>query len=197
MALETLGQYARCGTFAPGSPIVIVEEARRLRLSTTPVREALAYLCGQGLIERAPAGGYLAPRLDVTLVRDRFAFRLHCLTFALDLAGAVRGLTGSEDRNPADVLGRMAHLVRIAGNSVLVEAFERVGGQLSVLLEPERRLFADVDTEATALSAALDQGDRDRIREGLQAYHQRRIEAAGALVLEIESGRIEPGSRPD
>lgn len=197
MALVTLRSFARSGSFAPGSPIVIVEEARRLRLSTTPVREALAYLYGEGLIERAPSGGYLAPRLDVALVRDRFAFRLHCLTIAMDVTAKIQGLINADGREPTDVRGRMDHLVRVAGNPVLADAFERVGCQLHVLLEPERRVFGDVDEEAIGLTETLDRGDRRLIRERLTAYHQRRIDAAGALVLETEAGRVGLDLRSD
>ena len=73
------------GVYAPGGSVVIIEEARRLGLSTTPVREALAWLCGEGLMERAPRAGYLAPRLDAALLRDRFWVRLRCLATSLDL----------------------------------------------------------------------------------------------------------------
>ncbi|WP_052516809.1 MULTISPECIES: GntR family transcriptional regulator [Brevundimonas] len=72
-------EAAETGGYAPGRPIVIIDEARRLGLSTTPVREALAWLCGEGVIERGPAGGFLARRLDAGAVRDRYGFRLACL----------------------------------------------------------------------------------------------------------------------
>ncbi|MBB5745718.1 GntR family transcriptional regulator [Brevundimonas variabilis] len=197
MALMTLRTYARSGMFAPGSPIVIAEEARRLRLSTTPVREALAYLYGEGLIERSPSGGYLAPRLDVALIRDRFAFRLHCLEIGLALTTIIRVPPVAETTGAPDARARMDQLVRMAGNPVLAEAFQRVGCQLHVLLEPERRVFGDIDEEATSLVAALDHGDPQRILECLRTYHWRRIDAAGALVLETEAGRLGLDLRSD
>src|SRR5690606_3767999 len=78
MALESLRARAEQGVYAPGCPVVITDEARRLNLSTTPVREALVWLSGFGLIERSPTGGFLTPRLERAIVRDRFAFRLQC-----------------------------------------------------------------------------------------------------------------------
>ena len=54
LALDSLRARAEEGAFTPGAPVVIIDEARRLNLSTTPVREALGWLCGFGLIERAP-----------------------------------------------------------------------------------------------------------------------------------------------
>ncbi len=189
MALVTLRTLARSGAFAPGSPIVIAEEARRLQLSTTPVREVLAYLFGEGLIERSPSGGYLAPRLDVALVRDRFAFRLHCLMIGLDLTSGQPVPSAAGSLGPTDVRARMDRLLRVAGNPVLADAFERVGCQLHVLLEPERRVFGDTEAEAVALAEALDHGPVELVRERLAAYHRRRIDAAGALVLETETDR--------
>lgn len=57
-ALRTLRERVILGAFSLGKPIIILDEALSLSLSTTPVREALACLGGEGLIDRAPAGGY-------------------------------------------------------------------------------------------------------------------------------------------
>ncbi len=190
-ALVTLRTLAQSGAFAPGSPIVIIEEARRLGSSPTPVREALAWLCGEGLIDRAPAGGYLAPRCNAATVRDRFEFRLHCLLVGLDLTGKPndqRSATVSE-RRQRPLAERFERLVRGAGNAVLSEAFERVGRQLQRLEPVEGEVFGDVEAEAIAVAGVLDAGQRPAIRQALIAYHQRRIEAAGLLVLHTENGR--------
>lgn len=194
-ALDSLRRLSQQGAFAPGTPVVIVEEARRLRLSTTPVREALAWLCGEGLIERAPYGGYLAPRMDAALVRDRFAFRLHCLTASLDLIAAVHdrdepvpSIAASEQRL-AESLDRV---VRGTGNQVLAEAFDRVGRQLRPLEAAERRIFRDRDAEAAAILRLSDAGSTPALRQALVAYHQRRMEAAPLLVLDVVGDRRDP-----
>lgn len=191
-ALDSIRQRSEAGAYAPGSPVVIIEEARRLRLSTTPVREALAWLCGEGLIERAPSGGFLAPRMDAAVVRDRFAFRLHCLTASLDRVGALHDHSealpspGAPDHRLAGHLDRM---VRGAGNPVLAEAFERVGRQLLPLVGAERRLFHDRDAEATAILQLCDAGSGPALRLALAAYHQRRMDAAPLLVLDLAAER--------
>jgi DNA-binding GntR family transcriptional regulator len=194
-ALDSIRRLSEQGAYAPGSPVVIVEEARRLRLSTTPVREALAWLCGEGLIERAPSGGYLAPRMDAALVRDRFAFRLHCLSASLDLAEAIHDRdeplpsAADVDRQLADYLGRV---VRGAGNRVLAEAFERVGRQLLPLVEAERRIFRNHEAEAAGILRLAGAGPTPSLRQALGAYHQRRMEAAPLLVLDLSSERSDP-----
>lgn len=71
LTLASLRQQVVSGRCRPGEPIVIQAEAQRLGVSTTPVREALSWLCGEGLVERARSGGYFAPALTTAILRDR------------------------------------------------------------------------------------------------------------------------------
>lgn len=195
LALDSIRHLSEQGAYAPGTPIVIIEEARRLRLSTTPVREALAWLCGEGLIERAPFGGYLASRIDAALVRDRFAFRLHCLTASLKLAEAVQDRDEPVPSSAAPEMRLAEHLARIvrgAGNQVLAEAFERVGRQLLPLAQAEQRILHDREAEAVAILQLADSGSMPALRQALVAYHQRRMDAAPLLVLDISEERRDP-----
>jgi hypothetical protein len=191
-ALDDLRARSEAGAFAPGRPIVIIDEARRLRLSTTPVREALAWLYGYGLIERAPVGGYVAPRLDAESVRSRLAFRLHCLILGLSGPGRslARGDTGGESGPaPVRLLERMLRAVKETGNAALVDAYVRVTRQLAPLAAAEARLFNDVETEAADLLARFEARLDGDLVEAVNAYHQRRIAAAPLLVLELEERR--------
>lgn len=78
-ALEALRLGLTLGRFVAGRPIVIADEARGLGLSTTPVREALCWLGGEGLVERGGAGGFFAPRLEPALIARQYAMRRLCL----------------------------------------------------------------------------------------------------------------------
>ena len=195
LALESIRHLSEQGAYAPGTPIVIIEEARRLRLSTTPVREALAWLCGEGLIERAPFGGYLASRIDAALVRDRFAFRLHCLTTSLNLAEAVQDRDEPVPSSAAPdkrLTERLDRIVRGAGNQVLAEAFERVARQLLPLAQAEQRILHDREAEAVSILQLADSGSMPELRQALVAYHQRRMDAAPLLVLDVSGERRDP-----
>jgi hypothetical protein len=190
-ALDSLRDRAEQGIFVPGQPVVIVDEARRLQLSTTPIREALAWLCGYGLIERAPMGGYLAPRLDPAVVRDRLTFRLYCLRASLEQAsGTYDAVAASLE---PDVFHRLYELmlraVRRTGNAALVEEYHRVASQLHQLGQAERRLFRDHVGEAETLVALFEGTDRPALLDALTVYHQRRIEAAPLLVMEADAQR--------
>ena len=186
-ALASLRLRAHRGEFAPGQAVVVVEEARRLRMSHTPVREALACLCGEGLIERSPNEGFLYPRLDVAIIRDRLRFRLALLQMSLD-AGSV---VPSEARpgSPSSLIAlqqRLARLVRAQGNVALYDAYRRVAGQLAALRQVEKRVFDDVEVEAAQLVSILTTGSPQQGASALDVYHQRRIEAAPYLLLDVE-----------
>lgn len=190
LALENIRDRAMRGVYAPGGSVVIIEEARRLGLSTTPVREALAWLCGEGLMERAPRAGYLAPRLDAALLRDRFWVRLRCLATSLDLTAdlaspptATPGAAG--ETAVRDLFDR---LVRATGNRALVETFHRVDAQLRLLGDAEARVFADAVEEARALVRIETVGSRTQLLTAIDAYHRRRMENAAVIVLEVERG---------
>ncbi len=189
-ALDSLRTRAEQGVYVPGSAIVIMEEADRLNVSTTPVREALVWLCGYGLIERSPMGGFLAPRLDRAIISDRFAFRLQCLVSSLtsssQIQGREQGYNGSR-QSDCDLAGHMLRAVRRSGNAALVDAYQRVSRGLIILDPAERRLFKDFDAERRAI-VELFEVSSGELLDALRAYHHRRIEAAPLLILEAEAG---------
>ncbi len=192
-ALNSLRLRAHRGEFAPGQSVVVVEEARRLGMSHTPVREALACLCGEGVIERATNEGFLYPRLDVGVTRDRFRFRATLLQFSL--GALATGGVASPSKPPHTLTtlpGHLARLVRAHGNVALYEAYRRVSGQLAPLRDAERRVLVALEAEAADLLAALASGDRGRGQAALAAYHERRIAAAPHLLLDLEGSRSGP-----
>jgi len=133
--------------------------------------------------------------MDAALVRDRFAFRLHCLMASLDLAETVHDRDepvpscAALERRLAEYLARV---VRGAGNQVLAEAFERVGRQLLPLAEAERRIVRDREAEAASILQLADAGSMPALRQALVAYHQRRMDAAPLLVLDVSAERRDP-----
>jgi hypothetical protein len=189
-ALEDIRGRAMEGVYTPGGAIVIVEEARRLGLSTTPIREALAWLCGEGLLERAYRAGYLAPRLDAALLRDRFWARSRMLAASLDLTAPLAGAASAPDDRVVAAGAVFDRLVRRTGNRALIDAFRRVDAQLRLLGDAEGRVFPDAEAEAAELGRLAREGGRDRLKAAIEAFHARRIDGAAILLLEAE--RREP-----
>jgi len=190
-ALASLRLRAARGEFVPGRSVVVVDEARRLRMSHTPVREALACLCGEGLIERSPSEGFLYPRLDVAVVRDRLRFRSTLLQMSVEVRALAGAGPGREALSPVTALHQeLARLVRAHGDAAVYDAYRRVSGQLAPLRTAERRILPDGEAEASALLAVLSTGDRSDRLSALEAYHARRIEAAPRLLLDLEGDRL-------
>jgi DNA-binding GntR family transcriptional regulator len=194
LALDTLRERAAGGAFHPERSIVIKDEARALGLSTTPVREALARLCGEGLVQRAASGGYLGVRLDPDGVRSLYRFRLWCLQRAvsagsqLPMPHASRPLTAGGPPNPAAPV--FERLVRRSGDLVLQDAVQRTSAQLAILAPSEIRLIGDVQAEAEDLAGQLSRWDLPALSQALARFHERRIELAIPLLLDLESEAV-------
>lgn len=193
-ALTSLRERIHSGVLAGGAPVIVQDEAARLRLSTTPVREALARLSGEGLVERAASGGYVTLRLDAAAARDRYAMQAHYVRIAVE--ANVRALGSLRPPAPpfaADIplaaVDRLfAAIVCSAGNQVLWEAYRKVNGQLDLVRRLEAVLFDDLGAEATALYAAYADDAAPGFGIALDRYHDRRIGAAGALAALVLSG---------
>lgn len=186
-ALSSLRDRILSGDLSGGAQVIVQDEARRLGLSTTPVREALARLSGEGLVERAASGGYVTLHLTASAARERYAMRGEYIRIALDLNAAALGQVrppapAFDPASPGPTLCRLfSTIVCSAGNQVLWNAFDRTVGQLEVLRRLETRLFADIEREAREVHGAYETQAVPSFAEVVARYHHRRISAAAAL----------------
>ncbi|MBP7648225.1 GntR family transcriptional regulator [Phenylobacterium sp.] len=196
-ALSELRMRLRQGELRPGAPLVVMDLAQSLGLSATPVREALAFLAGEGLIEgrRGAARGYLAGRLGSAEIADLYslhgALTLHAAADAgrrgvsADLAPLAIEMPNSGAALAAASAQLFAALVRAGGNRTLA----RFHGVLADRLHPVRLAESGVLTEAAmelqALAAA--QADGTRLSHALRAYHRRRVTEADRLARAVSA----------
>ena len=185
-ALRTLRERAIAGVFSPGKPIIILDEAQSLGLSTTPIREALAWLGGEGLIERAPAGGYAGLRLDPAGLAGRYRLRLHCLEKGLE--GAVPGINAAPHGDPTRLF---RHIVAAAADPALVAVYDRVQATIERFAPAEARLLGDMPAALEAVADLLASGQEPQAAEGLRDFHERRISAAPLLT---EAEQVQAGA---
>lgn len=189
-ALRTLRERAVSGAFSPGRPIIILDEAQALGLSTTPVREALAWLGGEGLIDRAPAGGYAGLRLDAAGLVGRYRLRHHCLEVGLN---ALANLTHTPaPAPPVDATRLFRSLVSAAADPALIAAYDRVQATLERFAPAEAALLGDVPHALQKIVEHLAEGDRTAAAADLAAFHDRRIGVA-PLLTEGEQSQAGPG----
>lgn len=186
LALASIRDRIQTGALAGGASVIVLEEAQRLRMSTTPIREALARLCGEGLVERATPGGYVALRLDAAAARDRYAMQHHYLHIAIDPDRRPHRPAPPAPRRGSVAPGQavdalFSSVVSISGSRTLWDAFSRVSGQLAVLRRCEPVLFGDLEAEAEQLYCAYNGGLDAHFAAIVARYHDRRVEAAGVL----------------
>lgn len=191
------------GEFPPSERLGEEKLAARYGVSRTPVREALARLVADGLVQRGDGG--LFP------YRPRFADLkdLYELRFTLELRGFERLMTSVDARHDADVLGpeldywhalrtnppapdagfvdrdERFHVTLLAasGNTAFVDALRTVNARIRPVrmydyLTPDR-MDATISEHITIAELALDRR-LDEARDALQAH----IESSRAVVVE-------------
>ncbi len=185
----TLRAELREGLRRPGAAISVKEVAASLRVSPTPVREALERLVGQGLVVPADARGFAVPRLGVRGLTSHVALQA-CL-----LREALRSRTSAINAVPFDPAEASADPAR-AVEAVLAHAFAQdrnaaltaAAARSAEILAPYRRvepLVIDAWMEGLAgLEAALfaDRGAAPAIR----AFLRLRSTHAPAIVDLVE-----------
>ncbi len=185
-ALRRLRARAVGAAFTPGRPIVILDEAQAIGLSTTPVREALSWLGGEGLVERGAAGGYVGLRAEPSLVAARYRMRLRCLLAAVDeTPPVVASLLTTHAGNLLD------DIVAASSDPILTVVYRRMQDQLAPLIALEPEILGQDDAGLGEIADAL--SDAAKLKDALLRHHRLRIDAAPLLAAALERRCAEPG----
>ena len=196
LALGALRARLRQALDGPGAALPIQRIAQDLRLSPTPVREALSRLAGEELVDkRGPA--YTRPLLDSPALAELYNLRLLYLGAALAPGAsrrprhrqwparpprALAGDLAAEAQDPAAMVEAVfLEIVLRADDLMLAQAYQRTHERLAPFLDLERRLFDDAVGEAIGLARAFEAGQGRALRIAVRTYHRRRIGAAHAL----------------
>lgn len=165
MALGSLRDAVGQG-LAPAQHLPVGDIAQALKLSTSPVREALSRLCGEGLIEERRGLGYFtrsAPLEDILGLLDLEAAHV-------GLAVQADTETALTDADDAAVEHWISDLMNRCDNQPLVESYARVHHRLA----PLRRLHGPV-----AVDPQKSGGDP------IAAYYDRWRNAASGLASRV------------
>jgi DNA-binding GntR family transcriptional regulator len=193
--VDELRGRIRRGEIAPGEPLIVLDLAAALSFSATPVREALAYLAGEGLIDgrREKLRGYATWSLSPADLAD--LYRLHA-SLTLQMVGEAarrgvdlalraeigRALEGASD--PAAVACAaelLFHRIAAAGGGVQGRRIIRtLADRLHLVRLHEPTVLGDAAQEVRAL-AALDTGGV-LLAQAVRTYHRRRIADVERLV---------------
>lgn len=179
-ALGALSAFAGANRFGWGEPLVATALAHELKLSPTPVREALARLSGEGLIEHRPGRGYFAPSPTAADVADTYALHHRAVDWALDLVETRRGSAIPETE--ATLEGLFVDIVQAARNPQLTRMHWRVTLQLRPIRLIEEGV-APLDPAWTFDAQTLWRaGDLPTLRRKIEEYHRNRAGISAEVV---------------
>jgi DNA-binding GntR family transcriptional regulator len=197
----------------PGQVVSERELARRYEVSKTPMREALAQTCHDGLMQRLPGRGYMVAPITIKGIRALFDLRLILETTATeraaqqpnsDLIARLRSMAEAkyEPEEPESHVSflqtnRAFHLAlaEAAGNHRLVELLNGLFNEMERLFHLGLRLrdsSEEMRREHRELVTALENGDVETamaaISDQIIASRDRILEAV--LLGELHSIQI-------
>lgn len=209
-AYAVLLDEIQSGTLAPGAVLGESEQAARLGVSRTPLREALARLAADGLVAQQSPRVTVVTAMDADDIRDLFAFRR-----ALEEAAARLAATGPERLMFARIAeqfaatdltgaGREAYYELIdtfdaaidyaVDNDYLAGALRTVRTHLVRVRRLARdnpaRLAASV-TEHAVIAQAIADGDADL---AAHATHVHLHNALTSILASLDEAHTEPGA---
>ncbi len=193
IALATLRDRLHAGAYPPGVRITAVDVADELRLSNTPVREALSRLAGEGLVEDRRGQGYFVRQPSASDVADLYRLSLAHLLISQEPQRTRRVLEEDADvasgrGDPVTAIeGLFRRWIIETGSGVLITSFRLLQIQLGPVRRLEPGAVDDLTEEAhRLLDARLPSGERLSL---IRSFHGRRIRVADRLAALLEAER--------
>ena len=212
VVLAGLRERLRTGLGVRGEPLIVNDLAGALGVSATPVREALAQLAGEGLIEDRRRRGYYAWRVDTSDLEDLYrAQELLTMTALADLtrqtrraaAPALEGaptshmdlapLSRADDGAEAVLFWEALtwRMAKEAGHRFFLNAQQRLSDRLAPARQLEPAVLDEGRDALAGLAERVNRRDWRALSETLPSFFVRRRAAAGAIIAKL---RDEPRS---
>lgn len=192
LALGSLRDQLREGRLAPGARVTAKDVADALSLSPTPVREALARLAGEGLLDERRGDGFFVPRPTAPEIADLYRLSSDLLARAQAIGrqphrDLARPMTLDAAADPVRAVERLfATWAAESASRVLVERHRGVAIRLCPVRRLEPQVLRDLRDEAAGLAALAGGDGRDRRPAALAAFHERRIALADQLAQALD-----------
>lgn len=189
LALQFLRGQLHEGVLPPGARIAASEVAAALNLSPTPVREALAWLAGEGILEERRGQGFFVRHLTTTDIADLYRLSLAQLLIAQDPGRPQLARRAAKDLEPTptnpDPIVAVERLfsgwIAEGAGRVMAAAHRVVQIQLGPVRRLEGLVIPNLAAEADLLNATRDPGRAaDRLHR-LRHFHARRVRMADRL----------------
>jgi DNA-binding GntR family transcriptional regulator len=203
---ETLRELIATGALAPGARLDERALAEQLGVSRTPLREAIAKLAKEGLVEQRPYRGNFVRTFTPRQVSDLYETRM--VLEGLAARRAVANLTDEGLAELTEILDAIQHalevgdlaafstsderfhstIARLSGNETVIESLERLRAQVQLIrvtANQDPDLVERTARERPAILEALRDRDGDRAArlmeehiDGVRRNVLRRLDAA-------------------
>ncbi|RAK52756.1 GntR family transcriptional regulator [Phenylobacterium deserti] len=202
-ALTALREAVAERIYPPGARLKVQGIASGLRLSPTPVREALSRLAGEGLVEDRRGEGYFTWRLSPPDVAELLDLHLAVLLAALSRPGPPPAASASASLDAAlgdggDALAPVnwsrrlfAQVLRERAGRVLVGVQAQVDARLRPVRRIEPQVLENLAAEARLLAAAYEGGAPRRLAAELRRFHARRRRLAVVFARQLQGEDID------
>lgn len=197
-ALVELRRRLRDGDLEPGARVTAKEVADGLRLSPTPVREALSRLAGEGLLEERRGDGFFVPELSATDIAVLYRLSEQLLLISQGGTGgrAREGPTPATqpDEDPVRAVGRLFFAwVAESRSRVTVEAYRSVANRLAPVRRREVELIGDLAQEAELIIRLAPSSERRARAPAIRAFHKRRVDLSERLASLLARHNVDDG----
>lgn len=187
MALSALSGFVGEGRFGAGMPLVVTTLARELGLSPTPVREALARLAGEGVIDHWPGRGYFAPGLAASDIVELYDYHHRLVLWAIDAPAAAGNQALNREEGPlVDRIERVfAGAAGRSANRVLMRAQRLAATCLRPVRVVEAKVAPVTVDEVERLEELSEREETAGFREAVVLYHEGRLEVIASISAAI------------
>lgn len=193
-AYEHLRDAILDGRLAPLTPLSVPEVARRLGISRSPAREAIARLASEGLARVEPRRGAVVAQITLDDLHEIYEVRevlegLACRLAALAMDDAARKQLDeviAEHRDAVTAGDVARHMVAdqrfhkvvrsVAGNRRLAESLDRLQGEIRVAMNTTHRVAGGMHqalAEHEEIAEALRRADPEAAEEAARRHIRR------------------------
>lgn len=184
--LEDLRQLLASGELGSGEHLDPVTLGARLGSSTTPVREALNRLTGEGLVETRQGSGFQVPLADEVMVHDLYMWIGSVVAIATrqrSLHHAIIPAAGSPSDGYANRTASLfMALASASGNREHANAMSSANARIHAFRLSEPEVLKCASDELMALEEVVAIGNPAQVRSVVTRYVRRRADAARRLV---------------
>jgi DNA-binding GntR family transcriptional regulator len=196
--------------FPEGQRIYLEPIAKRLGVSTKPVRNAVNRLVTEGLVIKAPRRGFIARTLSEAELIDQYTLTRLQLSEELGKRATTGRRKLPENDSIAGILNKLrrrkttdvsklathtgeifAQIAALSGNAKVVHSISRANDRLYYIRTLECQHLDNVRLELTRFCELVLAGRCDELMAAIQAYHNRRVKLL-PMLLKFHRGRSAP-----